>query len=60
MAIWNGRPNAPKVLDAAQRWRQECLLGERGIFSGESLWTLANLDEVKSTFLGNPILGSDK
>jgi len=35
-------------------------LGERGIFSGESLWTLANLDEVKSAFLGNPILGSDK
>jgi hypothetical protein len=38
-------------LEAAQHWRQECLLGDGGIFSGESLWTLANLDEVKSAFL---------
>jgi 5-methylcytosine-specific restriction protein B len=60
MAIWNGRPNAPKVLEAAQHWRQECLLGDGGIFSGESLWNLANLDEVKSAFLDNPIQGSDK
>ena len=60
MAIWNGRPKTPKVLDAALRWRQECLLDDGGMFSSESLWTAANLEEVRSAFLGNPILGSEK
>ena len=60
MAIWNGRPKAPNVLEAAQRWREECLLGDGGMFSGGSLWTSANLEEVRAAFLGNPLLGSDK
>ena len=33
MAIWNGRPKTPKVLEAALRWRQECLLDDGGMFS---------------------------
>jgi hypothetical protein len=60
MATWINRPNSRDVLDAAGRWKQQCLIEDRGLFSPERLWSAANADSLCKAFLGNPIVGSEK
>ena len=60
MATWVDRPNSREVLDAAERWKQQCLIDDGGLFSSERLWSAANADNLCNAFLGNPILGSEK
>jgi 5-methylcytosine-specific restriction enzyme B len=60
MARWTGDPFIESVLKAAGAWRRRCVETDGSIFSSEPLWTLANLTDLKTKFLGNPIAGSDK
>ena len=60
MATWVNRPNSRDVLDAAGRWKQQCLIDDRSLFSPERLWSPANADTLCEAFLENPILGSEK
>lgn len=60
MARWTGRPEIQHVLRAADSWRARCVERDGSILSNESLWTKANVSELKNKFLGNPIEGSDK
>jgi 5-methylcytosine-specific restriction protein B len=60
MATWINRPNSRDVLDAAGRWKQQCLIEDRGLFSPERLWSAANADSLCKAYLGNPIVGSEK
>ena len=39
-----------QVLAAAQRWKDQCLLGERSLFTDRSLWTRANFQELLPLF----------
>jgi 5-methylcytosine-specific restriction enzyme B len=60
MATWISRPNSRDVLDAAGRWKQQCLIEDGSLFSPERLWSAANADSLCDAFLGNPIVGSEK
>ena len=60
MATWTGRPQTSNVLEAAERWKQECLLNEGSLLCQEALWTAENVTALCAAFLDNPILGSDK
>ena len=60
MATWINRPNSRNVLDAAGRWKQQCLIEDGSLFSPERLWSAANADSLCDAFLGNPIVGSEK
>lgn len=50
MARWH---RSPEVLDAAQRWRDRCLLADGSIFSERRLWTLENLGYLERHFVQN-------
>ena len=39
-----------QVLAAAQRWKDQCLLGERSLFTDRSLWTRPNFQEPLPLF----------
>ena len=43
--------DAEKILDAAEHWKQRCLLDERSLFIDRSLWTLTNFKEIKARFV---------
>ncbi|MCY3868489.1 MAG: AAA family ATPase [Gemmatimonadetes bacterium] len=46
------------ILDAAEKWKQQCLLDGGSLFSEESLWTRENFDQLRIHFVDNPDEGS--
>lgn len=44
---------AAPILAAAERWRDQCLLGEGSIFTEESLWTSANAKALETHYSNN-------
>lgn len=48
---------SPALLEAAARWRDRCLEGERSILTDRPLWTLENLDYLDRYFLQNLDMG---
>lgn len=50
MARWH---RSPEALEAAQRWRDRCLLADGSILSDKSLWTLQNLLYLEEFFVHN-------
>ena len=42
-----------QILAAAQRWKDQCLLGERSVFTDRSLWTRPNFQELLPLFAEN-------
>ena len=60
MAIWTGQEHAKQVFQAATIWKQRCLLDSQSLFSDTALWTKSNFEELKTLFVGNPILGKRK
>ncbi|MEQ8330674.1 MAG: AAA family ATPase [Longimicrobiales bacterium] len=46
-------PGAEKILDAADRWKRTCLLGDGSVLSDERLWTQDNLDALDRYFVRN-------
>lgn len=58
MAIWNGQSHTEKVLEAADQWKINSFLGDRGVFdSSEVLWSLDNLKALSDAFIDNPDTG---
>jgi hypothetical protein len=58
MSRYTGEADVSAVLQAADRWREQCFLRDGSILSDESLWTKANLDEFQRLYEGNPIEGN--
>lgn len=48
---------ATPILDASERWRDECLLGEGSIFTSETLWTHRNAESLQKFYSLNLKLG---
>ena len=46
------------ILDAAEKWKQQCLLDGGSLFSEESLWTRENFDQLRIYFVENLDKGS--
>ena len=47
------------VLDAAERWKQQCFLNGGSVFCGERLWTHERFEQLRVHFVENPDSGSD-
>ena len=56
MARWK---HAAVILDAADTWKQRCLLEGTSAFSDEHLWTLENFEQLKTHFVDQPDSGKD-
>ena len=56
---WRGLKHAAAVLEAAERWKQRCLLDGGSVFSGERLWSREHFEELRVHFVENPDSGSD-
>ncbi len=50
--------DAETILDAAEKWKQQCLLDGGSLFSEESLWTRGNFEQLRIHFVQNPDEGS--
>lgn len=48
------------ILDATEKWKQQCLLDGGSLFSEESLWTRGNFEQLHTHFVQNPDEGSGK
>ena len=46
------------VLAAADAWRAQCFQQDGSLFSGEEIWTLRNIQELKHRLTENPIEGT--
>jgi 5-methylcytosine-specific restriction enzyme B len=47
------------VINAAQEWVRNCLIGDRSVFSADALWTQENVAEVHRAFVEHPDEGDD-
>ncbi len=47
-------PRAAAVLDAAERWKQRCLVHGGSLFGEERLWTSQHFGELQSYFVDQP------
>ena len=47
------------VLDAADAWRDRCLVTDGSVFGEDTLWTIPNLRELRNRVQENPIYGTD-
>jgi 5-methylcytosine-specific restriction enzyme B len=56
--IMNTRDISP-ILAAAEQWVRSCLIEDRSVFSRESLWTEALVDEIYHAFVEHPDFGED-
>ena len=53
------RQHATAILDAAERWKQRCLLDGASLFTDERLWRKRNFDQLRIHFVENPDEGSE-
>ena len=54
-----GRLNkAAAILDAAEKWKQQCLLDGGSLFSEEQLWQRENFQELQTYYVEHPDEGS--
>ncbi len=54
MARWH---EAPEILEAAEKWKERCLLGGGSIFSNHRLWTPENFQALNRFYVQNLDLG---
>lgn len=47
------------VINAAQQWIRDCLIGDNSVFSTDPLWTPENVAEVRRAFVDHPDEGDD-
>ena len=50
---------AVQILEAAQRWKQQCLLDGRSLFCREQLWSMECFGELHTYFVERPDVGGD-
>ena len=46
--------DSERILAAAEKWKQVCLLDEGSLFSEHGLWTRGNFEELRRLFVENP------
>ena len=51
---------AEAILEAAEWWKQQCLLGEGSLFSEEQLWIRENFEQLRTHFVERPDEGEGK
>ena len=60
MARYNPDHNATPIFEAAEEWRQKCLLADGSVlFPGQGIWGLPNIEQIRSAFVGNPQSGPE-
>jgi hypothetical protein len=47
------------VINVAQEWVRNCLIGDRSVFSADALWTQENVAEVRRAFVEHPDEGDE-
>ncbi|MDQ6771318.1 MAG: AAA family ATPase [Gemmatimonadota bacterium] len=47
------------IIAVAQNWVETCMIEDGSMLSNKSLWTLANVENVREAFVGNPDTGKD-
>lgn len=52
--------NITPVLNAAEYWRNNCLLADKSVFSQEMLWNQQNIDQLIHFFTDNPDEGESR
>jgi 5-methylcytosine-specific restriction enzyme B len=57
---WTNLAHTATLLEAADNWKRRCLLSDESVFGKAPLWTLENLEQLRSLFVDNPILGKQK
>jgi 5-methylcytosine-specific restriction protein B len=60
MSRYCGEKNSKPVLEAAQHWRDQALLGEGSVFTARKLWTVPLLEALDQYFVQRPDLGDAK
>ena len=50
---------AALILEAAEQWRQRCLLDGGSVFADERLWTRECFEQLRAHFVERPDTGSD-
>ena len=50
--------SADAILDAANKWKQQCLLDGASLFGEERLWTREHFEELQKHFVGRRDAGS--
>ena len=50
---------AALILDAAEQWKQRCLLDDGSVFTDERLWTRENFGQLHTHFVERPDTGTD-
>jgi 5-methylcytosine-specific restriction protein B len=53
LARYCGNKNSTSILDVAEYWRDECLLGHKSVFGDTNIWTLEYTDELVTHFVKN-------
>jgi hypothetical protein len=59
----DGGPQVVAVLEAGDRWREHCFLGNRSVLTDGSLWTVPSLNDVRPVRIinqGPPLKRSSK
>jgi hypothetical protein len=51
------KEDQPAILNAAQQWKQKCLLSDGSGFSNSPLWTISNFAILDERFIKKPITG---
>ncbi len=59
MARFNPHLDTSTIYPIAQQWVADCLVADRSLFSGQSLWTASHIEELVKAFVQNPILTPD-
>ncbi len=59
MALLSDDVSAAAVVDAASRWVRSCLIEDGSVLSGAKLWTLENVELVRSAFVDHPMEGGE-
>ncbi len=57
MSRYCGSQDATALLEAAEHWRENCLLNDGSILTGKSLWTLEFLREIEQYALNQADAG---
>ena len=52
-------PNLNEILAAAERFKTNCLLADRSVFSENALWTASNINLLDQYFIQNPLAGKE-
>jgi len=59
MSRYHHNRDITALLEAAQHWRDTCLLNDGSLFGHESLWTPEPLTELDRAFVQNPLEGNE-